>query len=181
MEYYTENNHITKPMRKSLSSHMVKYFVSNKIWIKRGQFAKVNSLIAQEFPTENVSHYYRPSEGKRGPGGILYNKYKSECEKLRKLKLLNYKNKKRQHTATTQPQTACSMTPSSAETDDIEYLRFNCNPVNVIEQKWQATSKLRLKEFKSMEQIEQVTAKYPLLTNTTLNQILVSISTHIMD
>lgn len=173
MTYYKENNNITKPMRKMLSAHMVKYYVHNNIWIKRSEFEQVNSLIADEFPTERVSYYFR-TNGKN-PGGILYNKYKADLSKLRNLKLLRYKNTMAHEKEATRPPSTFILQPSSAEADDIEFLRLNSSPINLIEEKWKSTSRVRLNEFKSMEQIHQVTSKYPLLTNVKMNQFLVGI------
>lgn len=67
------------------------------------------------------------------------------------------------------------MTPSSTEIDDIEFLRRNIGPWEVIEVKWERTSKIRLHDMKAEQSLEKVTSKFPLLTNLRYNRVLVSI------
>lgn len=65
---------------------------------------------------------------------------------------------------------------TSQENDDIEFLRLHSSPFDVIEVKWQSTSKIRLADLKTMNKLEDVTAKYPLMTNPSLNYLLVNIN-----
>lgn len=103
LDDYENNQKLTQYSRKRLAHCLTNYFLCEKIWLERRDFSKINALIEEQFPTEKVNLYYNPvGPNNKVPGGIFFNCYRNRVRTMRKLKLLKYKNIKRNSVESTE-------------------------------------------------------------------------------
>lgn len=113
MEEYETNQKLQPHSRKLLTRILTNYFISEKIWLKRSDFTKVNTLISEQFPKEKVGLYYNAvGPNNKAPGGTFFNCYKNKVSAMRKLKLLKYKNNAR------------NSQPSNEKAGETKYLNY---------------------------------------------------------
>lgn len=66
---------------------LIKYFISNKIWLTRSDMNAISKMILNEFKTEDKDFYFKEPEGtSKAPKGILFSRY---CNQLHKYRIGN--------------------------------------------------------------------------------------------